>query len=143
MPASRNFEFSDPYPYQTAVRAANVEVFLASRGEFRGNLIQIDLIRLWLQRGSESLPGISHCAAPPGRAALEFLTGRDLTVPTVGKLSGWSNVACNKGTRRSEIAWRKRHGSPAVRRGHDVSLVAIGAKVGQNSLHRLVGQIRV
>ena len=30
-----------------------------------------------MQRGSESLPGVSHSAAPDGRAAIEFLTGAD------------------------------------------------------------------
>jgi AraC-like DNA-binding protein len=75
MPASRIFAFADPYAYQASVRAADVELFLPERGEFRGSLMQIDLHRLWMQRGSESLPGISHSATPNGRAAIEFLTG--------------------------------------------------------------------
>lgn len=75
MPASCVSEFTDPYFYQTAVRAANVELFPTTKGKFHGSLIQIDLNRLWMQRGSESLPGISHCSTSNGRAAIEFLAG--------------------------------------------------------------------
>jgi AraC-like DNA-binding protein len=73
MPSSRVFAFSDPYDYQTAVRAANVEVFPSVRGDFHSDLVQIDLNRVWMQGGSESLPAISHVAATPERAAVEFL----------------------------------------------------------------------
>ena len=77
MAACRIFEFNDPHPYQAAVRAANVELLATERGAFCFQLLQIDLNRLWMQRGSESLPGVSHSAAPDGRAAIEFLTGAD------------------------------------------------------------------
>src|SRR5215471_7281635 len=77
MSASRVSEFTDPYRYQVAVRAANVELYPTTRGDFRGSLMLIDLNRLWMQRGSESLPGISYCAAATGRAAIEFLTSAD------------------------------------------------------------------
>jgi hypothetical protein len=53
---SHIFSFTDPHPYQAAIRAANVEILPTTKGNFHADLMHIDLHRLWLQRGRESLP---------------------------------------------------------------------------------------
>jgi AraC-like DNA-binding protein len=74
MSESRTYSFADPYPYQAAIRAANMEVLVTARGDFRAELTQIDLPRLWMQRGRENLPRIFHGAVHASRAAIGFLT---------------------------------------------------------------------
>src|SRR5262245_59042651 len=74
MPASRAFSFTDPHRYQAAIRASNIEFFPTAKGVFNAELIQIDLSRLWLQRGSETLPAISHGVITARRVVIEFLT---------------------------------------------------------------------
>jgi AraC-like DNA-binding protein len=74
MSASRVFTFSDPYPYQCAIRGARFEALVTRRGAFRAELTQIELPRLWMQRGRESLPRIFHGCVVPDRATVGFLT---------------------------------------------------------------------
>jgi AraC-like DNA-binding protein len=47
---SRTFTFTDPYPYQAAIRGAELEVIVTTAGDFRAELTQIDLPRLRLSR---------------------------------------------------------------------------------------------
>ena len=51
MPQSRLLTFDDPYAYQAAVRAAEVEVLVTGKGKFDAELVQIDLDHLWMQHG--------------------------------------------------------------------------------------------
>jgi AraC-like DNA-binding protein len=74
MSRSAIFTFTDPAPYGAAIRAAETEVWVTSRGNFRAELIQIDLGRLWLQQGRENLPRIFHTALSPKRAPISFFT---------------------------------------------------------------------
>jgi AraC-like DNA-binding protein len=76
MPGSRTFTFTDPESYQAAIRAASIELFLTTKGDFNADLAQIELHQLWMQRGSESLPVISHGMLTAKRAVIEFLAGR-------------------------------------------------------------------
>ena len=75
MPQSRLLTFDDPYAYQAAVRAAEVEVLVTGKGKFDAQLVQIDLDRLWLQQGYGSLPRLARSANDPRRAAIEFASG--------------------------------------------------------------------
>jgi len=50
MPTSTFTRFNDPYAYQAMIRAAAVDLVIAGRGEFRSELIRIDLHHLWMQR---------------------------------------------------------------------------------------------
>ena len=52
--------FNDPYPYQRAIRAADVEAFVTAQGPFHAELTRIDLGRVWMQRARESLPRVLH-----------------------------------------------------------------------------------
>jgi hypothetical protein len=42
MPWSKVFSFTDPFPYQTAIRATDVELYPTTRGEFSAELTQIN-----------------------------------------------------------------------------------------------------
>jgi AraC-like DNA-binding protein len=77
MSASRTFKFTDPYPYQAAIRGAELEVIVTTTGDFRADLTQIDLPRLRISRGRESLPRIFRGAVNAERVAVTFLTATD------------------------------------------------------------------
>jgi AraC-like DNA-binding protein len=74
MPWSRVLGFTDPCAYQSAIRAADVELYPTSRGEFRAELTQINLNQLWMQRFHEKLPQIHASRIRPGRKVIGFLT---------------------------------------------------------------------
>ncbi len=73
MPASRIVAFADADRYRAAIRGAAVEMAVTARGDFRAELTQIDLPRLWMQRGSESLPRVWHAEIVNDRGAIFFL----------------------------------------------------------------------
>jgi AraC-like DNA-binding protein len=75
MPWSKVLSFTDPFPYQAAIRAADVELFPTARGEFRAELTQINLHQLWMQRFHEKLPQVYASKIKPGRRVIGFLTG--------------------------------------------------------------------
>jgi AraC-like DNA-binding protein len=77
MPSSSFHSFADPQPYQAAIRAAEVEVLVTAKGEFHAELTKIDLHRLWLQRGRESLPRVFHSSVSAKRAPIVFLASAD------------------------------------------------------------------
>jgi len=77
MPTSTCARFGDPYAYQARIRASGVELVVTGRGEFRAGLITVDLHRLWMQWGCESLPRIARAAQSENRRAILFLAGRD------------------------------------------------------------------
>jgi hypothetical protein len=66
--------FTDPFPYQKALRISDVELFPTVKGEFRAELMQISLDRLWMQRGHENLPHVVAGTVRPVRKAISFLT---------------------------------------------------------------------
>jgi len=74
MPWSRVVSFTDPFPYQAAIRAADIELYPTARGQFHAELTQINLSKLWMQRLNENLPLIYASKLQPGRRAIGFLT---------------------------------------------------------------------
>lgn len=74
MPGSIHSVFSDPFCFQSAIRAANVDFSIRAAGAYRAELTRIDFKRLWMQRGSESLARVAHAANSPNRAPIFFLT---------------------------------------------------------------------
>src|SRR5438128_1733081 len=74
MPSSAVRTFTDPGDYAASFRATSLELVITGRGQFSGDIIRIDLNRLWLQRYSESLPHIGHSATIRGRAIFSFWT---------------------------------------------------------------------
>src|SRR5215469_12208945 len=73
MPARRAFSFTDPYEYHSTVRTGGVEAFLPASGNFRSQLALIELERLWMSCGEESLPAISAYRGLPHRVIVSFL----------------------------------------------------------------------
>ena len=65
MPHSRVFAFTDPDAYQERIRASQAAILTLGRGEFRAALTHVDLDRMWMQWGFDSLPRIApHDARP-------------------------------------------------------------------------------
>jgi AraC-like DNA-binding protein len=77
MPWSKVLRFTDPFPYQAAIRASDVELYPTERGEFYAELTQINLDRLWMQRFHEKLPEVFASKIRPGRKVIGFLTTAD------------------------------------------------------------------
>lgn len=77
MPQSSYTIFTDPFPYQRAIRAAEVETVVTNNGKFAAELTKIDLDKLWMQRGSETLAQTSHSVNSNERAPVIFLTDPD------------------------------------------------------------------
>ncbi len=66
--------FADPYPYEAAIRAADVKAVPTAGGKFRAELTRINFQRLWMQRFTESLPVIKYAAVDRRRAPIVFLS---------------------------------------------------------------------
>jgi hypothetical protein len=74
MPWSKVLSFTDPFPYQSAIRATDIELYPTTRGEFSAELTQINLHQLWMQRFHEKLPEVYASKIRPGRRVIGFLT---------------------------------------------------------------------
>jgi AraC-like DNA-binding protein len=84
MPQSRVFAFADPDSYRIAFRAAEVNMLVKSTGAFHAELTQIDLNRLWMQRGSDSLPRIVRTQIDVKRAPILFFADEKQASMQVG-----------------------------------------------------------
>src|SRR4051812_41917118 len=65
--------FSDPQQYRAAVRPAQGEMLVTTKGNFRADLTRTQMPRLWMQRGHENLPRILHVAVNTERPPIYFL----------------------------------------------------------------------
>jgi AraC-like DNA-binding protein len=72
---SHVYHVVDPALYRPAMRGGEVELLVTCSGKFDAELVRIDLNKLWMQRGSETLPRIIHAANDPKRAPIFFLAG--------------------------------------------------------------------
>src|SRR5262245_47598844 len=77
VPGIATLEFTDPEPYQRAIRGAKVELLVTAKGDFRAELTQICLPRLSMQRARENLPRVLLATINPDRAPISFLTRPD------------------------------------------------------------------
>ena len=73
----RVLSFDDPFPYQEAFRAAEMELFPTAKGKFRAEVTQVVLNQLWMMRHHENLPRLQTGAIKPGRRVFGFLTSAD------------------------------------------------------------------
>jgi AraC-like DNA-binding protein len=111
--SSKVLSFADPFPYQAAIRAADLELLPTSKGKFRAELTQITLNRLWMQQGHESLPRVLVGTVDPSRRVIGFLTGandpamahcglsvspRDIIINSTDALHRRTEAACNWGS---------------------------------------------
>jgi AraC-like DNA-binding protein len=76
MLASAVAPFTDPDAFYGAIRNAQVDGVVTARGNFRAELRRIDLHKLWMLRGEESLARILGVAIG-NRAAILFATDRN------------------------------------------------------------------
>jgi AraC-like DNA-binding protein len=74
VPWSRVFSLSDPSACQAVIWSADVELFPTAKGNFRADLTQIGMNRLWMHRIRVSLPEVNTVAVKPGRRSIGFLT---------------------------------------------------------------------
>jgi AraC-like DNA-binding protein len=74
MPSSSHFAFSDPFAYQAALWISDIEILPTEKGKFRAELTQINLDKVWMQRGHENLPHVVAGTVTPIRKAITFLT---------------------------------------------------------------------
>jgi AraC-like DNA-binding protein len=82
----RTLTFTDPFPFQEAIRAADMEIIPTAKGEFRAELTQATLDKLWMQRLSENLPRVHKGAIKRGRRVFSFLTEDQPEVYHCGRL---------------------------------------------------------
>jgi AraC-like DNA-binding protein len=74
MPDSAVLTFTDPDAYYANIRTAEVKGVVTVRGDYRAELIRIELYHLWMQRGVESLPRVMNVRRRDPRVALCFAT---------------------------------------------------------------------
>jgi AraC-like DNA-binding protein len=75
--AAATSTFDDPYPYQCAIRAADVDAFVTGQGRFHAELTRVDLGRVWMQRARENLSRVLHYTTNGSRAPIIFLIDSD------------------------------------------------------------------
>jgi len=76
MPSSTVLTYSDPYEFQTINRDVQHKVVLTARGAYKAQATRIELHRLVIRRGWQSLPTIWHAATPKERSAVVFPTSQ-------------------------------------------------------------------
>jgi AraC-like DNA-binding protein len=82
MAESGTFNFNDPDAYLAALRAMRVSSYVPARsGAFKARLAHLNLDRLWLQSGSETVARSVHVALDPDRRPISFLA--DEAAPTI------------------------------------------------------------
>jgi AraC-like DNA-binding protein len=74
VPSSQVLTFADPVPYQSAIRAADIEILPTAKGIFHAELTQVSLGRLWIQRAHETLPRVYVGSISVDRTPIGFLT---------------------------------------------------------------------
>jgi len=72
MPESRTATFSDPYQYQTFHPDGSQKIAVTARGEYRSRLTLIELHRLWMRSGWQSLPTVHHVALRDDQSPIAF-----------------------------------------------------------------------
>ncbi|WP_426615735.1 helix-turn-helix domain-containing protein [Bradyrhizobium sp. McL0616] len=86
MAFARALTFTDPFQFQSAIRAAEIEIIPTTKGEFRAELTQATLNKLWMQRLSENLPRVHKGSIKRGRRIFNFLTDEQPEVYHCGRL---------------------------------------------------------
>jgi hypothetical protein len=71
---SRALSFNDPFAYSLAIQAVDAELLPTDRGDFRGEVTQVRMKRLWMQRFEVNLPQITAGASNTNRKIFTFLS---------------------------------------------------------------------
>ena len=75
---SRVLSFTDPLACQAAFPYSDIEI-LPTTKDFRVEMTQVAMSRLWLQRTHLSAPTVSIATSKPGRRSIGFLTESNLS----------------------------------------------------------------
>jgi AraC-like DNA-binding protein len=81
MPDSAIVTFTDPHQYHAGIRDLKVEGVVTARGDYRVELVRMDLDRIWMHRGDESLARVLNYTASGKRTTLMF--GTDQSQPAM------------------------------------------------------------
>jgi AraC-like DNA-binding protein len=73
MAGTGSFAFTDPQMYQSAMRPAQVEVVVTTKGDFHAELKRIELSKLSIQSARVNLPVIYHSAVSAERVPIFFV----------------------------------------------------------------------
>lgn len=119
-------QFTEFDQYETTIRGAQMTGYVAERGAFKAKLQQLELGRLWMQRGHERLPRSAHVNIPADRNPVFFLdprmeasvwhSGQEIKP---GQLVFWGEAASHYQKTQSEMRWAAMSLSPA-----DLAVVA-------------------
>jgi AraC-like DNA-binding protein len=71
--ATQTYGAADPNEYVSLIRGGRVELIVAQRGVFDASLTQVDLGKLWMQRGRESRPLTFRVVTAADRGFFYFL----------------------------------------------------------------------
>jgi AraC-like DNA-binding protein len=74
MPSSAVLTFTDPDAYHGALRDAQAQGVVTARGKFHAELTRVDLHRLSVHRGQETLPRVANSAIDPKLYGIVFAT---------------------------------------------------------------------
>jgi AraC-like DNA-binding protein len=74
MPDSEVLTFADPDAFHANIRRSQVEGVVTARGEYRAELTCVDLPRVYIHRGDESLPRVLNVTPRVNRASILFAT---------------------------------------------------------------------
>jgi AraC-like DNA-binding protein len=128
MPSRSHFSFSDPLPYQAALRISDVDILPTTKGKFSAELTQLNLDRLWMQRGCENLPHVVTGAVKPIRRAITFLTKEQEMIYCGQPVSLGSIMVHRSGTQHRRNRANRHWGSMSL--PHDDFRAACKAIVG-------------
>jgi AraC-like DNA-binding protein len=111
MVGSSVVKFTDPQPYQAAIRPAQVEILVTAKGDFHAELTRIELPRLLMQRGRESLPRIVRSTVSSERPPIFFLADVDQAAMRHSgmKLSFGDIMAVGSGSPHHHRTWAPCH----------------------------------
>lgn len=92
MPWSHVATYSDPYELAAGIRGVDADFVFTSKGDFRAEIVTIDLNRLWMMRTDETLPAILRETITSDRVTITlpsapmYLYGKEL-MP--GEILAW------------------------------------------------------
>jgi AraC-like DNA-binding protein len=84
MPRSTVMTFTDPYDYQTFHPEAEQRLVVTVRGHYRASLTFVELYRLQMESGWQSLPTVSHASIRKDRSMVLFPADAAQPPPTYG-----------------------------------------------------------
>jgi AraC-like DNA-binding protein len=84
--------FSDLDELKNSLRGVDLKALVTDNGSFHSELTRIDLHRLWMQHGQQSLPQVIHFATLKERRSVTFLAGAGPSMTVSGIEVGESDL---------------------------------------------------